>query len=145
MANGTRDAQAQIQRTRNGLALACGLLAVLALLAPWMARSAPVERVGVLLAAAEVAEIAHAFRRVGDAAQRSAWTSGLLTLAMGILLVNGPWVAGTAIILLLAGWFAVDGLRYAVAAERLLRTRTPAMDSVCQGSRTTLSRGPASL
>jgi uncharacterized membrane protein HdeD (DUF308 family) len=116
--------------TRTGLASLCGVLAVLAILSPWMARAAPVERVGVLLAAAAVAEITHGFRRAGDAAQRAAWTSGLLTLAMGILLINAPWVAGTAIVLLLAGWFAVDGVRHAVAAVKPLRAQTSARDAV---------------
>ena len=110
---------------RRGMALVCAVLALLAFLAPWMARTAPAERVGVLLAAAAILEITHGFRRSSAAAQRSAWTNGLVTLAMGILLINAPWVAGAALILLLAGWFALDAVRHFAGAVRNLRTGIP--------------------
>ena len=103
------------------MALLCTVLALLAFLAPWMARTAPVERVGVLLAIAAVVEITHGFRRSAAAAQRSAWFNGLVTLAMGILLINAPWVAGTALVLLLAGWFLVDAVRHFAGAVRGVR------------------------
>ena len=115
----------QESRQRQWMALLCAALALLAVLAPWMARTAPVERVGVLLAIAAVVEIAHGFRRSGAAAQRAAWVNGLVTLAMGILLINAPWVAGTALVLLLAGWFLLDGLRHLAGAVRAAQARRP--------------------
>ena len=97
------------------------VLAVLAILSPWMARTAPAERVGVLLSLAAIIEVADGFRRTGSAAQRAAWFSGAITLAMGVLLINAPWVTGAGLILVLAGWFALDALRYIVAAVRQVR------------------------
>ena len=120
-------------RQRHWMALLCAVLALLAALAPWMARTAPAERVGVLLAIAAVVEIAHGFRRSAAAAQRSAWFNGLVTLAMGILLINAPWVAGTALVLLLAGWFLVDAVRHFTGAVRGVRQGVPIRTFVLPG------------
>jgi uncharacterized membrane protein HdeD (DUF308 family) len=127
------DQDTQATRRRLGMAGACAVLALLAVLAPWMARTAPAERVGVLLAAAAIVEIAHGFRRSGRTAQRSAWLDGLVTLAMGILLINAPWVAGAALILLLAGWFLIDSVRQFAGAVRALRTGMPLSAFVLPG------------
>jgi uncharacterized membrane protein HdeD (DUF308 family) len=59
----TSQATPAAARQRRGMALLCAVLALLAVLAPWMARTAPAERVGVLLAVAAVVEMAHGFRR----------------------------------------------------------------------------------
>ena len=123
----------QQTRQRQWMALLCAALALLAVLAPWMARTAPVERVGVLLAIAAVVEIAHGFRRSGAAAQRSAWFNGFVTLAMGVLLINAPWVAGTALVLLLAGWFLFDSVRHLAGAIRGLRQGVPVRAFVLPG------------
>ena len=101
------------------------MLAALALLAPWMAQAASVERVGVLLAVAAALEITQGFRRATAAAQRSAWVNGAVTLAMGVLLVNAPWLAAGALIVFLAGWFAIDGVRHGVNAARRVVARQP--------------------
>lgn len=113
-------------RRRAGLGLVAGVLGLLALLAPFGAIDvAP--RVGTLLALAGMLEIGHAFRRVGGGAQRAAWLSGGATLAMGLVLVNAPLLAATALLVLLAAAFAFDGAqrlwaawRAAVGRERLL-------------------------
>ena len=123
----------QATQQRRGMAMLCAVFALLAVLAPWMARTAPAERVGVLLAAAAVVEMAHGFRRSNTAAQRAAWVNGFVTLAMGILLVNAPWVAGAALILLLAGWFALDAVRHLAGAVRNLRTGIPVWAFVLPG------------
>jgi uncharacterized membrane protein HdeD (DUF308 family) len=120
-------------RQRQWMALLSAALALFAVLAPWMARTAPVERVGVLLAIAAVVEIAHGFRRSGAAAQRSAWFNGFVTLAMGVLLINAPWVAGTALVLLLAGWFLFDSVRHLAGAIRGLRQGVPVRAFVLPG------------
>jgi len=118
----------EIHRTshRRGLAAAVAVLALLAFFAPWMADTAPIERVGVLLAIAAACEMTQGFRRATAAGQREAWTNGGLTLAMGVMLVNAPWLAGAAIVVLLAGWFAIDGVRRAVGAVGSLRAGQPA-------------------
>ncbi len=123
----------QEARQRQWMAMFCAALALLAVLAPWMARTASVERVGVLLAIAAVVEITHGFRRSAAGAQRSAWFNGLVTLAMGILLVNAPWVAGAALVLLLAGWFFFDSVRHFAGAARGLRQGTPVRAFVLPG------------
>jgi len=125
--------ESKAAQQRRGMALLCTILAVLAIFAPWMARTAPAERVGVLLAAAAIAEIAHGFRRSAAAAQRSAWFNGLVTLAMGVLLVNAPWVAGAALVLLLAGWFALDAVRHFAGAARGLKQGTQVWAFVLPG------------
>jgi len=77
--------------------------------------------------------MARGFRRSNTAAQRAAWVNGFVTLAMGILLVNAPWVAGATLILLLAGWFALDAVRHLAGAVRNLRTDIPVWAFVLPG------------
>lgn len=108
---------AEIVRRRNGFGIALLLLAGLALLAPLTRADVP-GRVGVLLVLAAVLEIAHGFRRATAAGQRAAWVGGGITLAMGGLLVGAPLFAMSALLVFLAGWFALDGLRCLVAAVR---------------------------
>lgn len=101
--------------TRAGLGVVVAGLGVLALLAPLgVVDVAP--RVGALLSLAGLLQIGHAFRRADDAAQRAAWLSGAATLAMGLLLVSAPFLAATALLVLLAAGFALDGVRRLGAA-----------------------------
>lgn len=106
-----------ITRYRNGLGIAVLLLGLLALLTPLFRGEIP-GRVGVLLVLAAVLEIAHGFRRATPASQRSAWTSGGITLLMGVLLINAPSFAASALVIFLAGWFGIDGIRYLFGAFR---------------------------
>jgi uncharacterized membrane protein HdeD (DUF308 family)/3',5'-cyclic AMP phosphodiesterase CpdA len=102
---------------RNGMAGAALVLAVLALLTP-LARVEVQGRVGLLLVLAALLEIAHGFRRSSAEGQRAAWVGGAITLAMGVLLVNAPYFATAALVLLLAGWFGLDGVRHLLGAFR---------------------------
>ena len=61
----------------------------------------------LLLALTALIEIAHGFRRATAAGQRAAWVRGGITLAMGILLVHSPYLATSALVLFLAGWFGL--------------------------------------
>lgn len=97
-------------RWNGGVALAVLLLAGLAALTPFAGVDVAF-RVGVLLILAAVLELAHGFRRATAAAQRAAWAGGVITLAMGVLLVNAPYLASGAVLVLLAGWFGLDALR----------------------------------
>src|SRR5262249_59721624 len=46
--------------------------------------------------------------------RRWAWMGGAITLAMGTLVLQAGNLVGRAILLLLAGWFGLDAIRYAV-------------------------------
>ncbi len=75
-------------------------------------------RVGFLLVFAAALEIAHGFRRATAADQRSAWVGGGITFGIGLLLINAPFLATSALLLFLAGWFVLDGVRYLIRAVR---------------------------
>src|SRR3954452_23238826 len=102
---------------RSGLGITALVLACLALLAP-LSRIEPQGRVGLLLVLAAGLELAHGFRRSTAQGQRAAWLGGGITLGMGVLLIHSPYFATTALVLFLAGWFGVDGLRYLAGAFR---------------------------
>jgi uncharacterized membrane protein HdeD (DUF308 family)/3',5'-cyclic AMP phosphodiesterase CpdA len=104
-------------RWRNGLGLLVLLLAVLALLTP-LSKIEVQGRVGLLLVLAAVTEVVHGFRRSTAAGQRAAWVGGGITFAMGVLLINAPYFAAGALVLFLAGWFGLDGIRYLLRAFR---------------------------
>src|SRR5262249_27335606 len=95
--------RAEAPQRRRGLGIAALLLAVLALLTP-LGRAQVYGRVGLLLVLAASLEIAHGFRRSTERGRRSAWFGGLITLAMGLLLLNRPAFAGAASAALLARW-----------------------------------------
>ncbi len=59
---------------------------------------------------AGVLEGLHSFRRVSQAARRRAYVSTSLTLVMGLLVLSAPLLAGTALTLLLATSFFIDGV-----------------------------------
>jgi uncharacterized membrane protein HdeD (DUF308 family) len=106
------------------LPAAAALLGLLALAAPLGDAQHPLFRVGALLALAGLIELLHAVRRAEPAATRRGLTSGALTLLMALLLVNAPYLAGAAIILLLAAAFGIDALGSAMAAWRATTART---------------------
>jgi uncharacterized membrane protein HdeD (DUF308 family) len=100
------------------LAALVGLFGVLALVSPLRAAMWPESRVGALLAAGAIIELWHGFRRRNPDAQRAAWYSGGISLLIGGLLINAPMIAGGALSVLMAGWFALDGVRGVVGAAR---------------------------
>ncbi len=102
-----------------------GVLGVLALFVPFWPELAPEWRLGGLLFLTACLELFHGMRRSNPAERRAAWFGGAVTLALGVLLMNAPMLAKGALLLGVAGWFAVDGVRYAVAAVRARRAREP--------------------
>jgi 3',5'-cyclic AMP phosphodiesterase CpdA len=72
----------------------------------------------MLLMVAGVLEGLHSFRRVSQAARRRAYVSAGVTLFMGLLVLNAPLLAGTALTLLLAASFFVDGVQGALELRR---------------------------
>lgn len=101
------------------------LLGGLALLVPLWPELAPEARLGALLLATAAMECFHGFRRAELADRRAAWFGSAVTLAMGLLLVVAPALTGKTLILLVGGWFGLDGLRYAVMAVRDRRASRP--------------------
>ncbi|MBL8002078.1 MAG: metallophosphoesterase [Flavobacteriales bacterium] len=115
----------------SGLAM---VLAVLAMAAP-LRSAAPVEpRVGGLLVWAAVLELVHGFRRATPADRRSAWLSGAVSLVVGLLLINAVLFRSSALVVLLAGTFALDALRHVgrglQAHRQGLRYSAPALSFV---------------
>jgi uncharacterized membrane protein HdeD (DUF308 family) len=93
-------------------------LALLALLAPVSRAEFPAARVGGLLAGAAAIELLHALRRSDTAARRRATIGGLISMGIALFLINAPFVASQALRVLVAGWFAVDAVRYGIATFR---------------------------
>lgn len=104
-------------RHRNGISIAVLILAGLALLTP-LFRAEVSGRVGFLLVLAAVMELAHGFRRSTPASQQAAWVGGGITLGMGVLLINAPYIAASALLMFLGGWFVLDGVRCLYLAAR---------------------------
>lgn len=105
------------------LALGALLLALLALVAPLGEADVPA-RVGVLLLLCGAVEIVHALRRRHDADRRRAWTHGAGSVVLGVLLINAPLLAGSALIVLLVAGLGLDaaGLIFGGATRRGPRT-----------------------
>jgi uncharacterized membrane protein HdeD (DUF308 family) len=105
--------------------LPVAVLGLLMLTAPLRAAEQPLLRVGTLLALAGGLEILHGVRLAQSAAMRRVVTSGALTILMALAVINAPFLAGTAIVLVLAGSFVLDAVGYArtawSAAERRAR------------------------
>ena len=131
--NGTRPMPQATAGWRNGLGAIALALGVLALLAP-LSRIEVQGRVGLLLVLAAVLEIVHGFRRSTAGGQRAAWVGGTITLAMGVLLLNMPYLASTAIGLFLAGWFGLDGVRYLAGAFYRKDARRSALAWIPRGT-----------
>jgi uncharacterized membrane protein HdeD (DUF308 family)/3',5'-cyclic AMP phosphodiesterase CpdA len=106
---------------RNWIGILTAVLSLLALLTPLVAEEVQ-GRVGLLLIVTALLEISHGFRRRTASRQRAAIGSGAITLAMGLLLVNSPLLATTALLLFWAGWFAIDGVRHLLRSLRAKET-----------------------
>jgi uncharacterized membrane protein HdeD (DUF308 family)/3',5'-cyclic AMP phosphodiesterase CpdA len=107
-----------VRRERLGLGTAALVLAGLAAVAPLLSGPSSLQLLGMLLMVAGVLEGLHSFRRVSQAARRRAYVSTGVTLFMGLLVLNAPLLAGTALTLLLAASFFVDGVQGALELRR---------------------------
>ena len=114
-----------MKRERLGLGSVALVLAGLAAAAPLLLGPSALELVGALLIVAGVLDGLHSFRRVSLQAQRSAYASAGLTVLMGLLVLGAPLLVGTALTLLLAGSFLVDGFQRAAELRRRKENRTP--------------------
>jgi len=106
---------------QRALGITAMLLGVLALIVPLWPEFAPEWRIGVLLILAAGIQIFHSFRRSSASSRHAAWFGAAITLAMGLLLMSLPVLASKAVTLLIAVWFAMDGVRYAVRGVRAAR------------------------
>ena len=86
--------------------------AAAALLSPLFAGEGAPSLLGLLLVGTGVVEAWHGFRRATIAGQRAAWIGGAITVGMGLLVSNAAVLAATGVVVLLAGWFALDAVRY---------------------------------
>jgi uncharacterized membrane protein HdeD (DUF308 family) len=100
-------------RERLGLGTVALLLAGLVAIAPLLLGPSSLQLVGTLLIVAGVLEGLHSFRRVSQQARPAAYASAALTVLMGLLVLGAPLLVGTALTLLLAGSFLVDGFQRA--------------------------------
>jgi uncharacterized membrane protein HdeD (DUF308 family) len=114
-----------VKHERFGLGTVALLLAGLAAGAPLLLDSSPLQLVGVLLIVAGVLEGLHSFRRVSLEAERSAYASAGLTVLMGLLVLAAPLLVGTALTLLLAGSFLLDGFQRVADLRRRKGSSTP--------------------
>jgi uncharacterized membrane protein HdeD (DUF308 family)/3',5'-cyclic AMP phosphodiesterase CpdA len=97
-------------------------LAVLCVLAPF-SQGESRSRIGVFLLLTAAIEIAHGFRRATTASQRNAWSHGVITLMMGLLLLSAPMFASRALVIFFAGWFFLDCLRLIINMARGVEDR----------------------
>ncbi|MFO0842041.1 MAG: metallophosphoesterase [Gemmataceae bacterium] len=123
---------ADAARWRGGFALTALLLVALALLSP-LSGTPGHGKVGLLLVLAAVLEFAHGFRRSTAEGQRAAWLGGVVTLAMGVMLLHAIYLNAAAVVLFLSGWFALDGVRSLVGAFRHKGERRSALVWVLAG------------
>ncbi len=101
-----------------GLSLVTLGLGLLAILTPFTRSEFPASRVGWLLAIAAGIEMLHALRRSTAAARRQATVGAIISMAIALFLINAPFVASQALRLLVAGWFAIDAVRYVIGLFR---------------------------
>ena len=109
--------------TVSTLALVTLALGLLALFTPLAGSESPAPRIGGLLAIAALIEVLHAVRRSNAAARRRSTVGGMISMAMALFLINAPFLAAEALRFLIAGWFAIDGVRSAIGAVRPGDTR----------------------
>jgi len=114
----------EVTRERFGLGTFALVLAGLAAAAPILLGPGALRLVGTLLMVAGLLEVLHAFRRVRQDVQRSAYASAGLTFLMGLLVVSAPALAETALMLLLGASFVIDAVQRAVELRRSQDRRT---------------------
>ena len=102
------------RRRITSLAAVTLALGVLALAAPLGESEYPASRIGALLALAAIIEALHSLRRSTAAARREATVSAIISMAIALFLINAPLLAGQALRLVIAGWFGLDAVRYAI-------------------------------
>ena len=119
--------QDRVTRERFGLGTAALVLAVLAAWAPFFWGPGSLRLVGAMLMLAGLLEVLHCYRRVRQDVKRSGYASAGLTFAMGLLVLNAPALAETALTLLLGASFVIDGLQRAVELRRSQDRRTTLM------------------
>lgn len=116
-------------RARGGLLM---LMACLALVLPFFAQHLALFIVGLLLILTGVIELFETFQAVDEQERRSTYTSGVLSVAAGILLLAEPQVFLRGLALLVAASFLLDGLskllawfrgRIAGSSRKMLFTR----------------------
>jgi uncharacterized membrane protein HdeD (DUF308 family) len=110
--------QGKVRHDGLGLAAATAILAVLAVATPLWASFDTGPRVGVLLAVASLVELLHGFRRDTEQGRRGAWQSASITGGMAVLLISAPLLAAAALVIFIAGTFALDAVRLGVALFR---------------------------
>jgi hypothetical protein len=98
------------------LPLVVSAFGLLALLAPLGDAEQPLQRVGALLATGGGLQVLHGVRRADGTAVRRAVAGGVISILMGLLLLLAPYT--TALVLLLAIAFGLDGLGYLAHARR---------------------------
>jgi len=108
-------------------------LAALALATPFSPAEYPASRVGGLLAIAAVIEVLHALRRSTAAARRQATVGAVISMAIALFLINAPYVASAGLRLFIAGWFALDAVRYAIAIPRRTNRRERTLAALAAG------------
>jgi uncharacterized membrane protein HdeD (DUF308 family) len=114
----------------SALSLVVAAIGLLSLIAPLRAAEQPLVRVGALLAVAGGLEVLHGVRRKESTAVRRAAMSGVLTVLMGLLVINAPYVAGTALVLFLAASFGLDAAGYVAAAWRSTERRARLLNAL---------------
>ena len=102
----------------NGLAAVTLALGALALLTPFTRGESPVSHVGWLLALAAAIEALHAFRRPTSSARRQGTAGAIISLIIALFLINAPLLAAQALRVVVAGWVALDAVRYAIGIAR---------------------------
>ena len=113
---------------------------VIALLAPLGAAEHPLQRVGALLAFGGGLQVLHGIRRAESAALRRAVAAGVISILMGLLVLAAADMQASALVLILALTFAVDGLGYVRAARQTTdRRRTLATIGAIADFATTLA------
>ncbi|MBE2215968.1 MAG: metallophosphoesterase [Opitutaceae bacterium] len=102
-----------------------GVLGVLCLFVPFWPELAPEKRLGLMLLAGAAVELFHGLRRSDPKERRGAWFGGVISVVLGLLLMNAPLLMGGMLVLGLAGWLSVDGVRHVVVAVRARRGSQP--------------------
>ena len=121
-------------------------LALLALVTPLVGAEFPGTRVGWLLACAAAIEMLHGLRRATTRACRHAAVSALISLLIAFSLINASADTFPALRVLIAIFFAIDVVRYAVQAIRQKETQGAAAGGsrgIGQHRRAPVHRAPA--